>query len=353
MSLLRNDKIDMFRCLGILLVVLGHTQGLPSEIHRYIYSFHMPAFFVLSGYLFNIDKARRFPVVYGVDKFRRLIIPAWCLGAICGLPFVIKLAIHKISLAIFLSLLWGAFVGFPRADGNFLSTPLWFLFCLYCLEMMAAVVAQITVRFAGPSMIVVGVIGLASSGSLPFIPFDIHIALSAAFYFGIGMLVKESGALPFEPSERSMARACATAGLATAWALLTSVAWEPISMSDSSFGSTISSMSINVISALLGTMMLCQIATNLPDARALRGIGTRTLPILGFNYVVSAGVVHFLNAIHANQWGRSFVMQAAILVAIAWSLDRAGSIGDVLNGRRRQKAHASSESRPPSARSAT
>lgn len=57
MSTERNPEIDPFRGLGILLVVLGHTAGLPEEVHRHAYSFHMPAFFFLSGYLFRIDKA--------------------------------------------------------------------------------------------------------------------------------------------------------------------------------------------------------------------------------------------------------------------------------------------------------
>lgn len=48
--------INILKGIGIILVVIGHTVTLPSVFHSAIYSFHMPLFFVISGYLFNIEK---------------------------------------------------------------------------------------------------------------------------------------------------------------------------------------------------------------------------------------------------------------------------------------------------------
>ena len=58
-----NDKIILFTCLnlwGTLLVIIGHS-GFSEDyitntfglIHRWIYSFHMPLFFFISGLLFQ------------------------------------------------------------------------------------------------------------------------------------------------------------------------------------------------------------------------------------------------------------------------------------------------------------
>lgn len=41
--------IDIAKAFGIILVVLGHTVG-AGEIHDYIYSFHMPLFFIIYGF---------------------------------------------------------------------------------------------------------------------------------------------------------------------------------------------------------------------------------------------------------------------------------------------------------------
>lgn len=44
----RNDTIDIMKGIGILLVMLGHFVD--GFAHTFIYSFHMPLFFVLAGY---------------------------------------------------------------------------------------------------------------------------------------------------------------------------------------------------------------------------------------------------------------------------------------------------------------
>ena len=48
----RKYWIDVLRALGIILVVLGHVSQEPNTV-IFIYAFHMPLFFLLSGFLFN------------------------------------------------------------------------------------------------------------------------------------------------------------------------------------------------------------------------------------------------------------------------------------------------------------
>lgn len=48
----RNSAIDILKGIGIILVVIGHS-GCPIIIREFIYSFHMPLFFIASGYFFN------------------------------------------------------------------------------------------------------------------------------------------------------------------------------------------------------------------------------------------------------------------------------------------------------------
>src|SRR5512132_506835 len=52
----RIEYIDIARGIGILLVVMGHNDfAVVSPFgYKLIYSFHMPLFFFLSGYLLNI-----------------------------------------------------------------------------------------------------------------------------------------------------------------------------------------------------------------------------------------------------------------------------------------------------------
>ena len=40
----------------MILVVLGHTTVYDSDSNKFIYAFHMPFFFVMSGFLLNVGK---------------------------------------------------------------------------------------------------------------------------------------------------------------------------------------------------------------------------------------------------------------------------------------------------------
>lgn len=69
----RDNAIDIAKGIGILLVIVGHTGGLPADtyIHHFIYSFHMPLFFILGGFLFKSSN-----IVTHVRKdAKRLLLP--------------------------------------------------------------------------------------------------------------------------------------------------------------------------------------------------------------------------------------------------------------------------------------
>ena len=55
MQLQRLEWIDITKGFAIFLMVFGHS-GIPKSISNYIWSFHMPLFFIISGYLYNASK---------------------------------------------------------------------------------------------------------------------------------------------------------------------------------------------------------------------------------------------------------------------------------------------------------
>lgn len=48
----RNVTLDVAKAICIMLMVVGHS-GAPRAVHDFIYMFHMPCFFLVSGYLLN------------------------------------------------------------------------------------------------------------------------------------------------------------------------------------------------------------------------------------------------------------------------------------------------------------
>lgn len=49
---MRNLNIDISKGIAIILMVIGHSSY-PTELYKIIYSFHMPLFYLLSGYFMN------------------------------------------------------------------------------------------------------------------------------------------------------------------------------------------------------------------------------------------------------------------------------------------------------------
>lgn len=54
--MVRNESIDVFKGLGMVLVLVGHSAVLPVRLIECIYAFHMPLFYLAAGIFFNINK---------------------------------------------------------------------------------------------------------------------------------------------------------------------------------------------------------------------------------------------------------------------------------------------------------
>ena len=113
---------DIAKGIGIVLVVWGHSS-LPFEFRKWVYSFHMPLFFILSGYFYKSQK-------YGftdffLRKLRTLIIPYFFFGLLSWflLSFINSSEFSPHTLNGFL--ISGA--------GN---EPIWFLFTLFLVSII-------------------------------------------------------------------------------------------------------------------------------------------------------------------------------------------------------------------------
>ena len=69
----RDLTFDILKGIGIILMVVGHS-GAPDWMHDTIYSFHMPLFFIASGWFFS-EKCLENKKVYTVKKLKNLYYP--------------------------------------------------------------------------------------------------------------------------------------------------------------------------------------------------------------------------------------------------------------------------------------
>lgn len=96
----RNKRVDIIRGAAIFLVVLEHSLGTSNNFFaKIILSFHMPVFFILSGYLAHEKVTGSFDIVIN-KKLKRLLIPQTTLAILSLLYnfFIGKLALHTATL---------------------------------------------------------------------------------------------------------------------------------------------------------------------------------------------------------------------------------------------------------------
>ena len=72
----RVGYFDIAKGIGIILVVAAHIEYMPLGLREYIVTFHMPAFFVISGMLMHLTKeAERKVKPLLAHKSKRIFLP--------------------------------------------------------------------------------------------------------------------------------------------------------------------------------------------------------------------------------------------------------------------------------------
>lgn len=87
MVLLERKRVlwaDYAKFIAIYLVVLGHADLSPGNFRNFIYLFHLPLFFLISGYFDNSSKYTFKPFLF--RNFKLLVVPYLCFNLI-NIPF--------------------------------------------------------------------------------------------------------------------------------------------------------------------------------------------------------------------------------------------------------------------------
>lgn len=190
----RIQWIDVAKLIGIYLVILGHINMNCNELTVFIFSFHMPLFFFLSGLT-----AKKESVSTSFKKsIKSLIIPYVCLYLVNYLYLVVNSYLRhpeKLEEVGLLKPLLGMFVGvgYETEISTNICVPLWFLAGLFCCKMLFSLIHNI---FSGKNenivQIALSVLFVVSAYLLKinhlFIPFSLGSAFMAYPFFVIGNL---------------------------------------------------------------------------------------------------------------------------------------------------------------------
>lgn len=320
----REFVYDNIKGIGILLVVLGHVTISPVFLQKLIYAFHMPMFFILSGYLFNVEKKRQLEFKsFAISRFKRLYLPSLFIGFSCSIPSVV--IGQTDSLLDFATRAFGVIYSIPAADLTFNCTPIWFLTCLLCVEILFFCLVKYIQNNIWIFVFCSFSIGVIISQELSFYsPLNSHIALSAVFFFYLGTLLRSRCFIEnHTPNVSYISLAVVVLLLAT---YLNPV---KIDLSANRLGD----INLLILGTLSGSYLVYCLAKKLGDSFFIGLLGRNTIFILGYNYWAYQIIDHlFIFLDLPYNWIVNFIVQVLIFVPASLTLNKLPLLNRLVQG---------------------
>lgn len=315
----RDLRIDAAKALAIVLVVLGHAKGIPQAFTILVYSFHVPLFFFLSGWVGEGHGSTRAGWTAWKKLARTLLVPYVCFFALGYLYWLLTRNIGEKAARWGDRPWWEPLHGLVSGIGPdlYVQPALWFLPALFVTTLAYLYLR----RRVSPGWLTlsVGVLSWIWIGWFPTqgvrLPFALDVLPVALFFFAGGALCSRAGwLLP----RTGTGNAIALVVLALPWLVL---AWRNgrVDINQLEFGY---SRIAFLFAAMLGTAMALCAAQLFMRLRWVQWIGRNTLLVLCTHllvFFVLSGVASLLGGFDPSGPGpvwASFVSIVALLACV-------------------------------------
>ena len=196
----RNSGIDIFRGTLVLLVILGHFSELMQRQNLLTwmgFGFRMPLFIGLTGYLFNLERARATPLMALWRKYYRRLIFPWLVA--CAVHLTLTQQWSWFSPLIII--LW------PPFHMWFVPVMLAFIFCARISSLDRKMLLALAIPASIAAMYTFGVAHMVQQYQ-PWMPDRRYFIYPIYFTFGMFVAKYES-----DSSKRWLALCVAMIGL--------------------------------------------------------------------------------------------------------------------------------------------
>lgn len=297
MNTKRLNVIDVAKGIGIIFVVFAHVNYTP-EILVLIYSFHMPLFFLISGMLFNKSKYLDFKSFFR-RRFKTLFIPyvIYELVSIAWLYVSERLysdfQLFDVSKDQYIDFFKQILIS--NWSGTHVNQPLWFVPCLFLVEILYYFICKMKKRFIVPVCFLLACCGwVLESGMLNFnnklLPWSLDSALFALGIYAIGNLSSECVQGMFGKIKAHKYKYI----LCIEIIVLCLMIWLPLTLANGKI--TLGSKILNngfllYINGILGSIIILIISLILEKCRFLAYCGRNSFLIMSTHYIIRNYIV--------------------------------------------------------------
>lgn len=268
----RIEWIDTAKGLGLFLVVFGHLLAIGTwkNLKNAIYSFHMPMYFILAGWLIK-PKDQKF-LVFLKEKFFRLLLPTIVYLLVC-LPLSIKLQLD--AGASVQSILYTTFYFKGKL---FFDVPVWFLIVMFEVVVIAKIIHLDKYKTWAKLLTSLICFGLAyvfyRVFSFPYFGID-RAVLCMGFYSLGGVLKAIHSKIKSKDLTTLISIICAML-----WILFSALIKERVSI----YSFKLDNYFFFIITGICGSIMWFKLSSLLTDCKPLSKLEQNTLFVLGTQY---------------------------------------------------------------------
>ena len=130
----RLDYNDLAKSLGMLAIIWGHVR-LSGWSNAFVYAWHIPLFFFLSGMVFNKNRYADFKA-FLAKKIKSLLVPYVIFSVLTWGIWAVFACLSHSDVDSYWKPLAQTFIA--QGSGGFLvhNVPLWFVTCLFVMEIV-------------------------------------------------------------------------------------------------------------------------------------------------------------------------------------------------------------------------
>lgn len=190
---MRNPIYDIMKGFGILLVIAGHWIGINKFLFNFIFSFHMPLFFILAGYFYKPQE----PKTLLSKDFKRLIHP-YIFTCVLIILYQLISMIRNYDTEPFVDTLVASFWGSGSVNHSslyFADIPsigaIWFLLALFWCKNIYNIIPKNNKYLYG-IVLILSITATIIDRYVANLPFALLPGISALIFFATGKFAKQN-----------------------------------------------------------------------------------------------------------------------------------------------------------------
>lgn len=288
----RVQWIDVAKFFGIFAIYLGHFADAAGLSYQFVFTHHVALFFLISGCTETFNQVTH-PGKYIIKKIKSVLLPFFFFSF---LSIIIRIISTDASLGEIKNMLTLVAKGAIR--NTFFAGSLWFLTCLFVIEIMFMVIRQFKnnyIIFTLCLFIYILKFKIPGQPSEPYGIYNIDSACRFLIYYAIGFLLFPAIHKLFSLHTKKSKTIITISG--TISLIYSVLLFEKIDLLKGITTIPIINIFHQIFTALLVIWLYFVIAYLFENVPFFQGIGQTTLYLCGNEYIVKTLVSYFIGIV--------------------------------------------------------